>query len=378
MTLRVLFHVNHLWGVGHFTRTAALANAVVAAGGSATILSGNTPVPGRLDPAVTLVALPAIRAEDTTYARLVTADGRPVTEDIWARRAEIVAETLSQTTPDVVVTETFPFGRRKLAREILPLLEAAQAAGARIVASIRDLPTPPADEKRLAECADRLVRHYDAVLVHGDPAVTPLNDVWPGEIPVPATLTGYVAPHATPVPQPARRGVIVSAGGGGDAAPLLTAAVTAWKSGFLAEEPWTFITGQHAPEGLHEALSAAIPRQFGGEILHAASDLPARIAAARLSISRGGYNTMAETVAAGTPTLIIPFAPPGEPEQRLRAARFAALGLVTHLPEDRLTPDTLAAAARAALAAPATDPGALLMNGAETAARRLAEIAAGG
>ena len=154
--------------------------------------------------------------------------------------------------------------------------------------------------------------------------------------------------------------------------------VTAWKSGFLAEEPWTFITGQHAPEGLHEALSAAIPRQFGGEILHAASDLPARIAAARLSISRGGYNTMAETVAAGTPTLIIPFAPAGEPEQRLRAARFAALGLVTHLPEDRLTPDTLAAAARAALAAPAPDPGALLMNGAETAARRLAEIAAGG
>ena len=25
MTLRALFHVNHLWGVGHFTRTAAIA-----------------------------------------------------------------------------------------------------------------------------------------------------------------------------------------------------------------------------------------------------------------------------------------------------------------------------------------------------------------
>ena len=68
MSLKVLFHVNHLWGVGHFTRTAAIANAVVAAGGEATIISGNAPVFGRLDDAVRLIALPAIRAKDTTFA----------------------------------------------------------------------------------------------------------------------------------------------------------------------------------------------------------------------------------------------------------------------------------------------------------------------
>ena len=31
MTARVLFHVNHLWGVGHFARIAAIANALVEA-----------------------------------------------------------------------------------------------------------------------------------------------------------------------------------------------------------------------------------------------------------------------------------------------------------------------------------------------------------
>jgi len=373
VSLKVLFHVNHLWGVGHFTRTAAIANAVVAAGGEATIISGNAPVFGRLDDAVRLIALPAIRAKDTTFAKLVTARGWPVSEDQWARRAATIAETLEASAPDILVTETFPFGRRKLAREILPLIEAARARGAKIVASLRDVPTPPSDAKRLEECAGRLRTHYDAVLIHGDPAVTPLNDIWPGEIPVPTHLTGYVATAAAPEVE--RRGVVVSAGGGGDAAPLLRAAAAAWQAGLMADQPWTFITGQHAPEGLHEALIAAAPRHLGAEFLHAAPDLPARIARAKLSISRGGYNTVAETVAAGTPSVVVPFAPDGEPEQAIRARLFAGMGLLTHLPETGLNADSLAAAARAALERPAPPPDAIRLDGAEQSARRLAEIA---
>lgn len=373
MSVKALFHVNHLWGVGHFTRIAAIANAVVAVGGEATVISGNAPVPGRLDDAVRLVALPAIRAKDTTYAKLVTQRGWPIAEEMWARRMTAILETLEETAPDILVTETFPFGRRKLACEILPLITAAKEKSVKIAASLRDVPTPPADARRLAECADRLRAHYDAVLIHGDPAVTPLNDIWPGEIPVPVTLTGYVAAAAPP--QAERRGVIVSAGGGGDAAPLLQAALAARNAGLFADEPWTFIAGQHAPAGLHETLAAAAPPNTGAEILDAVPDLPARIARARLSISRGGYNTIAETIAAGTPCVCVPFAPDGEPEQRLRAQQFAAMGLLTHLPETELTPDTLAAAAGAAAAPP---PGAIRLDGAAASAARLAEIAGSG
>lgn len=375
MSFSALFHVNHLWGIGHFTRTASIANAVIARGGRATVISGNTPVSGRLDPAVTLVTLPAIRAADTTYARLVTTEGWPVPDDYWPRRAALIDEAIKTAAPDVVVTETFPFGRRKLAREILPLIETAKARGAKIVASIRDLPTPPSDAKRLDECAARLAQHYDAVLVHGDPEITPLNDVWPGEIPAPSRLTGYVAAATEPAPQDDRRGVIVSAGGGGDAAPLLHAAFAAWRDGLLADEPWTFITGQHAPWGLYEAIADSAPRNLGAEVLHSAPDLPARIARSRLSISRGGYNTMVETIATGTRAVIVPFAPAGEPEQAARAAAFATRGLIAHLPEPDLTPTALAAAIRAALARPPPDPGAIQTAGAEASAVALAEIA---
>lgn len=378
MTLSVLFHVNHLWGVGHFTRIAAIANAVAAGRGKATVISGNAPVFGRLDDAVRLVALPALRAEDTSYAKLVNAQGFPATREIWDRRAALIAAALEEAAPDILVTETFPFGRRKLACEILPLIAAAKARGAKIAASIRDLPTPPGDTKRLDECAARLAAHYDAVLVHGDPAITPLNEIWPGDIPVPTRLTGYVASAAPPAAQHDRRGVIVSAGGGGDAAPLLHAALAAWTSGLLAEEPWTFVTGQHAPEGLHEAIAAAAPGRLGAEVLHTAPDLPARIATSRLSISRGGYNTLVETIGGGTPAIIVPFAPPGEPEQAARAAAFAARGLIVHLPEDALTPASLADAAARALAAPPPDPASLLLTGAEASAAALAEIAGRG
>jgi predicted glycosyltransferase len=379
VTLKALFHVNHLWGVGHYTRTAAIANAVVAAGGAATILSGNVPVEGRLDPRVRLIALPAIRAKDTTYARIVTLRGWPISDDLWDRRTAQIATALEEAAPDILVTETFPFGRRKLGREIVPLIEAARARGAKIVASLRDVPTPPGDTKRLAECADRLRSLYDGVLIHGDPSVTPLNDIWPGEIPVPATLTGYVAASAPDhTPDAARSGVIVSAGGGGDAAPLLQAALAAWEGGLLADEAWTFVTGQHAPDGLLDRLNTAIGVRAGAQCLKMAPDLPARIAGARLSLSRGGYNTVAETVAAGTRAVIVPFAPPGEPEQRVRAELFAARALVTHLPEEKLTGESLADAVRTALAGSAPSPDAILLDGAEASARRLAEIAAGG
>lgn len=378
MTLKVLFHVNHLWGVGHFTRTAAIANAVVDAGGDATILTGNAPVAGRLNARVRLVELPIIRARDTSFARIVSARGWPISEDQWARRAALIGETLAALAPDVLVTETFPFGRRKLARETVPLIEAARSKGAKIVASLRDVPTPPADTKRLAECADRLRTLYDAVLIHGDPAITPLNDIWPGEVPVPCTLTGYVATAAPPAKEADRRGVVVSAGGGGDAAPLLLAAMAAWQGGLLVVEPWTFVTGQHAPEDLRGTLLAAANRDLPVEIVQSAPDLPARIARARVSISRGGYNTAAETIAAGTRSVVVPFAPEGEPEQTIRATAFAARGLLTHLPERDLAPETLTAAVHAALSRPPPDREALLMDGAAASARRLAEIAAGG
>jgi predicted glycosyltransferase len=371
MSPRVLFHVNHLWGVGHFSRIAAIANAVVGAGGNATVLCGNRPLAGRLRPDVRLIELPHLRSPDATYAGLVDANGNRPDAALWQARADIIDAELAAAPPDVVVTETFPFGRRKLSAELLHLIAAAKSYGAAVVSSIRDLPTPPHDQRRLDECAIRLRDHYDLVLVHGDPAIIGLQDVWPGEMPVRVAMTGYVGVQPESVEQ--RRGVIVSAGGGGDATAVLDVAMRSRKAGLLPDEPWTFVTGPNAAH-LVDRLRADAPANT--EILVETPDLPRRIASARLSISRGGYNTMIETVAAGTPAVIIPHAPPGEPEQETRARLFAAQGLVSCPDEAGLTPESLAE--RCVRLLSQTQHSAHLdLNGAARSASLLAELAEG-
>ena len=354
--------------------TAALANAVVEACGAATVIAANTPLPGRLNPAVHLVELPPVRSPDDTYARLVDPVGNPPDDAFWANRARRIDDTLAAARADIIVTETFPFGRRKLSAELLHLIAAARTTGAKIVASLRDLPTAPTDARRLDECADRLRAHYDAVLVHGDPAVFGINEIWPGEVPVPMHSTGYVVEPAPPFTGE-RRGVVVSAGGGGDAVPLLRAAWAARQSGLYPDDHWTFVTGANAPASLYDELLATAGR--GTTVLRSTPDLPQRIAQVRLAISRGGYNTVIETVAVGTPLVVVPHAPAGEPEQAIRAVRFAELCLVSHLAEAKLLPETLGYAAQHALDLPARADCPLAIDGAAMSAVHLAEIAGG-
>ena len=371
MSVRVLFHVNHLWGVGHFSRIAAIANAIVERGGEATVVSGNAPLPGRLAAGMQLIELPVLRSPDDAYSGLVDAAGNPPDDALWAARASLIGDALQAVRPDIVVTETFPFGRRKLAREMLHLIDAAKSLGAAVVSSIRDLPTPPADQRRLRECADRLRDHYDLVMVHGDPSIVGLQDVWPGEMPVRVAMTGYVGAANEPCLH--RSGVIVSAGGGGDAGPLLTAALQARTGGLLAAEPWTLVTG---PNGAYLADQLRRVAPSGVDILVVANDLPRRLASARLSISRGGYNTMIEAVSAGTPAVVIPHAPPGEPEQETRARLFAAEGLVVHLEEQSLTPERLSQCSMEALSQ-VQHSARLDVNGAVKSASLLADLAEG-
>jgi hypothetical protein len=82
---------------------------------------------------------------------------------------------VAATRPAVLLVELFPFGRKKFAGEILPLIRAArrQAGGpARVVCSLRDIlvdarPDQQHHDNRARWLADR---YFDAVLVHADPA----------------------------------------------------------------------------------------------------------------------------------------------------------------------------------------------------------------
>ncbi len=344
MTLRILIHVTHLLGVGHLTRAAAIARALAAAGHDVLLASGGMPAPLVRTGGVRLLQLPPIRSDGADFSTLLDKAGAPVGEALRAARARALATAIESHRPDVVLTELYPFGRRMLRAEIETMLDLALAQEPRmlVLSSVRDILVAPADPAKIARCREALLR-YDAILVHADPRLVPLDASWPVDAALAAKLayTGYVdegADLAVAAPDPAGE-ILVSGGGGPASLPLYRAALDAARR--LPARPWRLLVGGGVAEEDFRALAAAAPAHAVVE--RARPDFRALLSRAALGVSQAGYNTMMDILAAGTPAVVVPFEAGNETEQRQRADLFARRGIVSVLPEADLSGETLAA-----------------------------------
>jgi predicted glycosyltransferase len=376
---RVFLYVQHLLGIGHLARAAALARALLERGLEVTLASGGAPVPERMPAGARIVQLAPASAADLSFRTLLDASGRPVDEAWKAARREALLAAWREARADVLLTELFPFGRRQMRFELLPLLEAAHASRPRpvIAASVRDIVgAGQKDPARQDEMLELFERYYDHALVHSDPRVVGFERSFRHAARLGARLhyTGFIAaPPAPPAPDAAGE-VLVSAGGGAVGARLLEAAIRARRLTALAGRIWRVLGGANLPQSAFESL-AALARAEGGEgivLERFRADFPSRLAACALSVSQAGYNTLMETLAAGARAVVVPFAGGGETEQRLRARLFSERGLVEALDEDELVPESLAAAIARALARPAPRPDAVNLDGARTSAALVA------
>jgi predicted glycosyltransferase len=358
LTLRVFFYVQHLLGIGHFRRAMALARALEAAGMAVTVASGGRPVPG-IPPAGRLLQLPPAEAADSSFATILDEAGRRIDEAWRARRRAALLAAFSQARPDLLLIEQFPFGRRAFRFELLALLEAAQARIPRpaIACSLRDILVAKPDPERIAETIALARRFFDRVLVHGDPAVIPLEASFPAaaEIADRLVYTGYVldgaaAGHGGSSLEAPEGEILVSAGGGAVGRPLIEAALAARPLTAFKGRPWRIVTGPGMAEADVAALQAKLPEGVALDRLR--PDLPRLFARCRLSVSQAGYNTVMELLAARARALVVPFAEARETEQTLRARRLAALGLLDLVEADALEPARLAAAIDRAAARP--------------------------
>jgi predicted glycosyltransferase len=350
----VLLYVQHLLGIGHLRRAALLAKALDQNGFSVVLVSGGAPVDGLDIGGAGFVQLPPLRARDESFSELIDQSGRPI-DDAWkaARRARLLA-LYRALEPRALLIEMFPFGRRQMRFELLPLLEAAAASTPRpqVLCSLRDVLTRNRRPEKTAWMLDTFARHFDLALVHGDPDFLPLERSFPEAAGIAGKLryTGYVVDPA-PAPDSGADGTgeaIVSTGGGAVAGPVIEAALAARALSPLAEAPWRFLIGPNTAETAFRDLAARA--RAGVTIERARPDFRSLLARARLSISQAGYNTVLEVLAAGVPAVVVPFAAGSETEQSLRARLLAARGALTLVDEATLTPATLATAIVAALA----------------------------
>jgi predicted glycosyltransferase len=373
----VLFYCQHSLGLGHLVRSFALAGAL-AERFRVVLLNGGRLPRGLPAPAgVEVVSLPPLGM--SVGATLISHDRRRSTERALHLRRRQMLDLRAELRPEVLFVELFPFGRKKFAAELVPLLEAAREAGTLTVCSLRDiLVASRHDQRRFDERASVTANAlFDAILVHSDPEFARLEESFrpATRLRVPVHYTGFVLPGneraraLAPTPAAgARPRVVVSAGGGAYGGPLMAAALEAHRLELRdAGVDVRLVAGPFLPESEWQLLRAAAQGREGLDLRRSVPDLTTELHAAAASVSQCGYNTTLDLLRTGVPALVVPFAEGGEDEQTRRAERLARLGAVRVLEADRLDGRSLAAAVRDLLAF-RPEPVALDLDGARKTA----------
>lgn len=356
MRPRLLFYCQHSVGLGHLVRSMNLATGLVA-DFDVTLLNGGPWPPDLPQPdAVEIVHLPPLGLD--ADSKLVSRDGQHTVEEAVAIRKRVIGETFRTTAPDVVLVELFPFGRKKFAPELMPLLEAARAArpAPLVACSLRDiLVASRGDQQAFDDRASRTCNElFDAVLVHADSRFVSLEETFHPTVPLrtPVHYTGFVrAPVVRDTTRPRHRRVLVSAGGGLVGEPLFRVAVDAHPR-LLVDHGLrtTIVTGPFLPDDVLDDLVRRAAETSGLEVIRYVADLGAEMAASTVSVSQAGYNTTMDILGCTTPSIVVPYCAGREDEQARRATRLEKLDALRVLDADGLSGPVLADAVRDALA----------------------------
>jgi predicted glycosyltransferase len=340
----VLFYCQHSLGMGHLVRALTLADELAKTFDVVFLNGGrfpeHTPPPNNL----TIINLPPLGMANDN--QLYSQDERFSLIEAQELRKKIILAALADYQPQVILIELFPFGRKKFAGELLPLLKAAKRMSPNnplVVCSLRDIMVNARkDQTRHDNRARWLVdRYFDSVLVHADPRFAKLAESFKPSRPLitPVSYTGFILPKSNIVYEAKRqRRLLVSAGGGMVGAPLFKIAVAAqaqlWDK---LQLPMTVVAGPFLPESDWLDLQAAADGCPGLTLHRHVPDMAQLLATHSVSVSQCGYNTVMDLLKSGISALVVPFAQGQEDEQSNRADRLSKLGLLQTINLDNLT-----------------------------------------
>jgi predicted glycosyltransferase len=386
--LRFLLYSHDGLGLGHTRRNLAIAAALTEASpeSSVIIATGSSEVEELgVAPRVDVLRMPGVRklGNGRYGSRRLPLTGREVRHI----RASALKAAVESFTPAVLLADKHPLGVRG---ELRPALEALRAVGGRAVLGIRDI----LDERTAAirdwaaeDIPAQIERHYERVLVYGAKKVLDTIEEYefPSGVAERTRFCGYVLhPMADAAARRIdgagrrRRPLVVgTAGGGEDGYEMLRDLITA-----ATGAPWDTLVVYGSRCGSPESASLeAFAATSGVAARRFVPDLPHWFVAADAVVCMGGYNTLVEALAVGTPVVCVPRIRP-RTEQLIRARIFAQRGLARVVEPSQLDPARLRGAVDAALAGP---PRWLLaerarrkldLGGAWNAAEQLLELAA--
>ncbi|MCJ8338292.1 MAG: hypothetical protein MJK10_07460 [Pseudomonadales bacterium] len=374
---RIIFYVQYLLGIGHVRRATLIVQALCRQGAKVDVIFGGMPVPSMSFGAATVHHLTAVKSADAAFNGLVKADGSVFSNADKTQRSRELLNLCQQLQADLIVTETYPFGRRQMRFELLPLLQwvKSQPQPPLLVASVRDI-LQRRSEKREQECIALVQQHYQQVLVHGDPNFYPLQQSFPPAAAINDKInySGYVCPelHQANEQRPENGKIVVSIGGGSVGREILAAALTLYQSGFASDRQWLLITGPNMSPADKAYFHSHSDQRLS--VVELADNFLQQLSSAYVSVSMAGYNTVMDLLLTKVAAVVIPFEGEGETEQLARSEVLAEEGVFEVLRNGQLSSDNLRLAINSATSQPA---GAVSIDsdGADNSARLLIDWA---
>jgi predicted glycosyltransferase len=339
--VRILMYSHDTFGLGHLRRCRTIAHALVEAfkGVHVLIISGSQ-IAGAFDfkARVDFVKIPSVIK---LYNGEYTSIGRHINiEETIEWRTKIIRSTAESFEPDILIVDKEPLG---LKRELLPTLRYLKGRGCRLVVGLRDVLD---DDELLAaewgrnDTLRHIDRFYDDIWIYGPEGFwNPLQG-----LPLPQgldrrfTYTGFlrremparVQPRDASLPE---RYLLVTAGGGGDGAPLMRAAIRARAVAPEKHLPFVILLGPFMSAEERSEIRALAAPDPAIHLVDFVNQPEALIDRAAAIVGMAGYNTFCEILSFDKPAMLVPRVLPRR-EQLIRAVRAAELGLVDALPPD--------------------------------------------
>ncbi|MFO7710529.1 MAG: radical SAM protein [Candidatus Woesearchaeota archaeon] len=286
---KTLIYVQSTYGIGHLMRMLSLAQII----GNVTIAYGG-PIPkGLRIPSETEI----IRLQEIT-------DETHNPEEILKSRERTIKNIFYHASPENLIIEHFPFGRKKFISEIDLLLDLAKEKNTQCISSFRGALTGRENKGWIQE----QIKRFDMLLVHNEEKEC--NVARELELPKEKVFhTGYLPPHDLADIHPpekvkknlgTKQLIVVSAGGGRDGLENLKPILQDLKGKdtlvlisagpFMKEEDY---------QELKDIDSRFKVTRFNPTFL-------SYLNAADLSISMAGYNTISALMYTGTNAVVIP------------------------------------------------------------------------
>lgn len=350
--MKIAYYCQHVLGIGHFHRSLEICRAFARDHEITMILGG--PEISCNEPALSILQLPGLKM-DETFSMLTPCETGVQLEDVKNRRREQLLSFAATQSPDCLILELYPFGRKAFRFELDPLLQTIRAGGrkCRVYCSLRDILVEKKEGRNKFEqrAVDTLNKHFDGLLIHSDQNLVSLEQTFGkmNQLKVEIHYTGFISPKPAPDARqkirrtcglkPEQKLIVASIGSGSVGAELLEAAADSFS--LLRHQKKCFLqifAGPYCDENTYRTLLERRNDHIG--VQRFTDRFVDWLGAADLSLSMAGYNTCMNILATGVPALMYPFGQ--NREQRMRIEKLRDTGCLKLLEKTDLTPSTLA------------------------------------